>query len=250
MQQQFEHQYHRVEADHWWFVGRRQAIRNLLLAGGPSRNCRILEVGCSAGPLMTRLQRDGYRNIVGIDCSQEAIDLCHQSQLDAQVMDARKLSFADASVDIIIASDILEHLEDDGAALREWHRVLKPDGLLIVFVPAFMFLWTGHDVVNKHFRRYNRSDLAGKLKNARFAVERSSYWNTFLFPPVALVRRIKRWIRRGSFPVDGKGDLFVPTPVLNSTLLGILSLENLFFKWGINWPFGVSTMALARKPVT
>ena len=249
MQKQYEDQYHKVEVNHWWFVGRRQIMRDLVLACNSSRHCRILEVGCSAGAFMAQLVRDGYAHVTGIDCSADAIERCRKLGVDAQIMDARTLSFPDASMDVVIASDILEHLQDEHGALLEWKRVLKPGGWLIVFVPAFMFLWTDHDVVNKHCRRYQRRRLVQVLGDAGFAVVRSSYWNAFLFPPVAFVRCVKRLLRRGTFSENGgHGDLFVPPAVLNKTLLGVLRLENRFSRGGVNWPLGVSAMALARKP--
>lgn len=249
MQKQYEDQYHRVEVEHWWFAARRQAVRSLVLDVNADRNCRILEIGCSGGPLMIQLRREGYRNIVGIDCSSDAIEHCRKAGLEAQLMDAQKLTFSNASFDIITASDILEHLEDDQAALMEWHRVLRPGGLLIIFVPAFAFLWTVHDVANRHYRRYRRKQLLQGLKIARFAIERSSYWNTFLFPPVAVIRSIKRTFRgKESSAAAGIGDLFMPPRLLNAAFLAVMRLENRFFSRGVNWPFGVSVMAVARRP--
>jgi hypothetical protein len=120
---------------------------------------------------------------------------------------------------------------------------------LIVFVPAFMFLWSEHDVANKHYRRYKLDELKKALAENGFIIERSSYWNFFLFPTVALVRSVKRLFRGGQFSQDDHtGDLFIPPKVLNAFLLMMLRMENWFFiKGGVNWPFGVSAMALARK---
>jgi SAM-dependent methyltransferase len=249
MQQQYENQYHMVEVNHWWFVARRQIVRDLVLAGNADRTCSILEVGSSAGLLMTKLLRDGYTRVDGIDTSPDAIERCRDAGLNAQIMDAQRLSFGDQSMDLITASDVLEHLEDERGALLEWRRVLKPGGLLIVFVPAFQFLWTAHDVANKHYRRYDRKGLLRALQGAGFEIERSSYWNAFLFPPVAAVRGLKRWLQKGRLPENGGiGDFFVPHPLVNTILLATIGLENQLFRLGVNWPFGVSAMALARRP--
>jgi len=83
--------------------------------------------------------------------------------------------------DIAIASDCLEHLEKDGAALNNWYELLNPGGYLYVFIPAFMTLWNEHDVVNMHFRRYTRKELKQKLFESGFEIKKSSYWNLFRF---------------------------------------------------------------------
>jgi SAM-dependent methyltransferase len=248
VQQRYEEHYHRVESVHWWFVARRRHVRDLVLAGNPDRKCSILEAGCSAGPLMQDLRRDGYSNLTGIDISREAIDMARASGLDAHIMDAQKLLFPDESFDVLTASDVLEHLADERAALLEWRRVLRPNGLLIVFVPAFMFLWTEHDLANKHHRRYQRSQLLSALVDAGFRVERSSFWNALLFPPVAAVRGLKRALRRSPPPETiESGDMFLPPAFVNRALLTLLRFEDRLFDLGVNWPLGVSVMALARK---
>ena len=249
MQRGYEEHYHSVEADHWWFVARRRVVRDLVLRRGPDRSTRVLELGCSAGLLMQRLLLDGYKTVRGIDISADAINRCRAAGLDAQVMDAQKLTFPDESFDLLTASDVLEHLPDEAAALREWRRILKPGGVLIVFVPAFMFLWTEHDVVNNHCRRYTRATLVRPLAAAGFHIERSSYWNTALFPAVAIVRVLKRCFgqQKVADAANVTGDMFALPAPLNRALLGLLQVENRFLKWGVNWPFGVSVMAVAKK---
>jgi len=246
MEQAYEDQYHRVESDHWWFLGRRQIVRALVLQSSPDRRCRILEMGCSGGQLIQQLQRDGYRDVAGIDISTDAIALCHGAGLNAQVMDAQQLDLPDASFDVITASDVLEHLADEQKALQGWQRVLRPGGLLIVFVPAFMFLWTEHDEANRHYRRYRRQRLRGLLEANGFFVERSSYWNVFLFAPIAAIRLLRKLLPRKRAP-SGEGDLFKPPALVNTLLTGLLHAENRLMRLGFNWPFGVSVMALARK---
>ena len=249
MQKQFEDHYHNIESSHWWFVARRQAVHDLVVKAQLPPEARILEIGCSGGLLMEQFRREGFTRVEGIDISQDGIDLCRQKKLSAQVMDAQKLDFPDASFDFVTASDVLEHLADEGGALREWRRVLKPGGTLLVFVPAFMFLWTAHDVANKHQRRYRSSELNHRMQAAGFTIARSSYWNSFLFPAIALVRVVKHLVTGGKLPVDGgHGDFFVPPKVINQTLLGLVRLENSLLRLGVNWPLGVSAMALGRNP--
>lgn len=249
MQKQFEDHYHNIESSHWWFVARRQAVHDLVIKTRLGPESRILEIGCSGGLLMEQFWSEGFEQVQGIDISEDAIELCRQKKLSAQVMDAQKLDFPDASFDFAIASDVLEHLADDGGALREWSRVLKPGGMLLVFVPAFMFLWTAHDVANKHQRRYRAPELNSRMQAAGFIIERSSYWNSFLFTPITLVRVVKHLVTGGKLPANGgHGDFFVPPKAINQTLLSLVRLENRLLRMGVNWPLGVSAMAMGRNP--
>jgi SAM-dependent methyltransferase len=249
VQRQYEIQYHKTETRHWWFVGRRRVVYDLATRAIANSGCRILEIGCSSGQFMLQLRQQGYENVVGIDISEPAVRLCQESGLPATVMDAQRLDFPDGSFDLITASDVLEHLRDENEALQEWRRVLKPGGRLVVFVPAFMFLWSKHDVANNHYRRYRLHELEQALVENGFVVERGSYWNFSLFLPIAVVRSVKRLFRPKESAEDGgTGDLFVPPAALNRALLAVLRLENWFFIKGANWPFGVSAMAVGRRP--
>src|SRR5262245_35302718 len=111
MKKEYERHYHRLESFHWWFCGRRQLVRRLVLHCNSDRDCRILEIGCSAGAMMAELEADGYRHVTGIDISAEAIELCKRNGLkEVYVMDAQRPDFPDRHFDVITASDVLEHL--------------------------------------------------------------------------------------------------------------------------------------------
>jgi len=246
MEPHYEQHYHQVEARHWWFRARRDMVLRLVRQRASGPGCRILDVGCSSGLLLLRLQREGYRGVRGIDASSDGVRLCREAGLRADVMDAHAPDFPDATFDGLTASDVLEHLEHDAAALAEWRRVLKPGGWLILFVPAFMWLWTGHDTVNRHFRRYTRAQLVQRLADAGFEVERSSYWNTGLFLPVAALRLMRRCFRRDPNVSDAASDMFLPPGWVNALLRGWLGLENRLLGTGINAPVGVSVFVTAR----
>lgn len=247
MKSDYEQHYHRAEEVHWWFVERRAVVGALAMEAQADRGCRILEIGCAGGMLIQQLNAAGYHDVSGIDISEKGIELCHERGLkETWVMDAQKPSFPDRSFDVITASDVLEHLAEDGRALDEWYRMLKPGGTLIVFVPAFQFLWTAHDEVNRHFRRYRRRELASLLARHGFEVRRSSYWNFAIFFPVALLRVIRRVLGRKETGVEG--DMALPPLWINRLLIGWMKLENRLMLAGINYPFGVSAMVIARRP--
>src|SRR5690348_5265845 len=249
MQKAYEETYHRMESGHWWFVGRRDMVRALVAQEHVDSSSRILEMGCSGGLLMQEFRNQGLTQVTGIDISSDAIALCRSAGLDAQVMDAQQLELPDASFDLVIASDVLEHLTDEARAFQEWKRVLKPGGLLIVFVPAFMLLWSEHDVSNKHYRRYRRKQLVKLLESNGFTIQRSSYWNITLFMPIAGIRLLRRVLPRFADP-KANGDLVEPPKIANALLAGLLHAENRMLRRGLNWPFGVSVFVLARKPAS
>jgi SAM-dependent methyltransferase len=245
MNEAYEAKYHIQEEKHWWFETRRDIIINLLERSG--RNSKILEIGCSGGPLIRALHELGYKNVQGIDISRDAIDLCRRRGInDVFVMDGSKPEFKDGQFDIVIASDVLEHIQDDEKALLEWNRILKPAGKLIVFVPAFEILWSKHDEANHHYRRYSKSELIRVLEGAQFEIDRSSYWNFMLFFPTTLVRLIHRML---SIYGQQNGDQLVElNPVANKVLFYLIKTENILLKV-LNFPVGVSVFATASKKI-
>jgi 2-polyprenyl-3-methyl-5-hydroxy-6-metoxy-1,4-benzoquinol methylase len=248
MNKQFETLYHEVEATHWWFVSRRALVKSLVALTAPNRTSAILEIGCSGGPLLQQLRDDGYNDLTGIDLSSEAIALCRQRSLgNVRVMDAQQPDFPPASFEVITASDVLEHLADAPRAVAAWHRLLCPGGTLVVFVPAFQCLWSRHDEVNHHFHRYRAAELASLLRAAGFEIQRQGYWNFCLFLPVALLRLARRLVPDSSKkpPV---GDLQPMPSQINSLLIWLLRLENRLVLAGLDFPWGISAMVLARKP--
>lgn len=245
MDKTFEAAYHTLEETHWWFRGRRDYVFDLMRTLDTA--LPLLEVGCSGGQLLLRLRAAGFTDLQGIDVSADGIALAQARGFDrAYVMDAAHTTFAGGSFATIVASDVLEHIADDAQALREWFRLLRPGGRLYVFVPAFMWLWSGHDLVNLHHRRYTAATLRQALQKAGFRVARTSYWNFLLLFPVALLRLFKRALRsREATPPTG--DLKPVPGALNALLLALLRFENRLLRY-INLPVGVSVFCIAQKP--
>lgn len=243
MKQEYETIYHDVEQTHFWFKARRNYIINLLK--DYPKEINILDIGCSSGILLRELAASGFdqNNLYGIDISEKAISNCKRNGLqNTFVMDAQKITL-EKQFDVIIASDCLEHLQDDLKALENWHSLLKEDGVLFVFVPAFMALWSAHDEANMHFRRYVKSELINKLIASGFNIENAGYWNFFLFFPAALMRYLEK-LKRSSAE-SNTGNLEKPS-AFNNVLYTILGFENKLLRH-INFPFGVSTFCIAGK---
>ena len=243
MQRDYEKSYHDLEETTWWFRAHREFV--LATVARLSKQSRIFEIGCASGLLQQELVARGYTNIEGIDISAHAIQTAQKRGV-TNVREARGESTgaANASVDILIAADILEHIDDEQAALAEWRRILKPGGTLIIMVPAFMTLWSGHDLVNQHKRRYRKRELIRVLQKANFDIEESSYWNFSLFIPTALYRILVRSIQKELKP---QAQLFALPKPINAMLLFLLRRENALLRLGVRFPFGVSVFALAHK---
>lgn len=244
MREDFEKQYHDVESKHWWFKSRRNYILDLLK--GQPRNSKVLDIGCSSGILLNELKETGFdlSNLYGIDISPAAIENCKANGVsNAFLMDAQDITLSE-KFDVIIASDCLEHLENDKKALNNWYELLNEGGLLLVFVPAFMSLWSNHDEVNMHQRRYTLGELESKLGALNVRILKSSYWNFFLFLPVFVYRWLAKFLPSGQ--KSETGDLTEPPAVVNSALTALLNSENKMLKF-INFPVGVSAFCIAKK---
>jgi 2-polyprenyl-3-methyl-5-hydroxy-6-metoxy-1,4-benzoquinol methylase len=243
MDKQYERLYHHLESSHWWFKSRRHLIMQLINSLDLSYKAKILDIGCSSGPLIKSLNQQGYQQVYGIDFSKNAISLCVKKRLkQVAVMDAASPAIKADQFDLIIASDILEHLQNDMAALKQWRRILKPNGVMIVIVPAFNFLWSSHDEVNHHFRRYTKHRLNQALNQNRLHLLRSSYSSFSSFLPAALLRLFQRKTHKksSSFQLNDRLSIF------NPLLTTIVKLENYGLNY-INFPFGVSVFAIAKK---
>ncbi len=244
MDERFGQKYISLEDRHWWHVSRRDMI--LKLVAGLPREARILDIGCSGGALMAALAVQGFKNVIGIDINTEAVGRCGRRGLSRSVvMDAQTLGFGDERFDLVISSDVLEHMPDPGRALEAWRRVLKAGGRLIVFVPAYPFLWSAHDVVNHHYKRYDRRDLTAVLRQTGFQVSRCSGWNLALFIPAAALAFF-----RGKTPgvqrSAGGGFLHAAPWGVNVLLTGLLCAENFLLRRR-DAPAGISLFVVAHK---
>jgi ubiquinone/menaquinone biosynthesis C-methylase UbiE len=240
----FAERYLAVEETQWWCKARREAVADLVRRTTPARTARMLEIGCSGGVLLRDLGAAGYRDLHGIDISEAAIAAARRRGFTrVSQMDATRLTFDDGSFDLVIASDVLEHIEDDISALKEWRRVLSSRGKLIVFVPAFQALWSSHDKANDHVRRYSGSQLRHALEEAGFNIERLSCWNMTLAVPGLLLSLLER-ILPGSPRDSDTGGLVQPVEPVNAALHQIIAVENKTLRY-VNLPFGASVFAIA-----
>jgi SAM-dependent methyltransferase len=229
-----------VEADHWWFVGRRRLFADIVRGLSLSADAPILDVGAGTGANLRLLRDLGFVRAIGIDLSPEAIRFCAEKGLGrVEPGDARALPFADCRFDLVFATDVIEHVEDDVAALREIRRVVKPGGRLLLTVPAFAMLWGLQDEVSRHRRRYRLADLLGRLDAAGLAPLQHFYFNYLLFLPILAARRLIRVL-----PIRLDSEAEINTRWLNRLLGAVFLCDVKTAPW-LRPPVGVSALVVA-----
>lgn len=240
------------EDEHWWFATRTWAIDKWLGQLRPPSGLEILDVGCGAGNMIHHLSR--YGHVRGIEVDPRPVKIAQSRGYEVRQADAaNSIPFKDASFDLVTALDVIEHVEDDAAVLRQARRVLKPGGYLLVTTPAFQWLWSYNDELNAHKRRYTARDLDARLGKAGLRVQRLSY-NFFLVFPLAagLIlwrNRTRRHLELSShhFQEDAYQVEMEPVaPLLNSLLRRIGGVEALMIG-AMDLPFGTSLIALAVR---
>ncbi|MGI8501641.1 MAG: class I SAM-dependent methyltransferase [Hassallia sp.] len=244
MDKDFYLQYASVEDKHWWFIGRRLIIEQTIRKLNLPKNAQILEVGCGTGGNLRMLARHG--KVSAMELNETACKIANERQVIPVKLGGLpdKIPFSN-EYDIILILDVLEHLDDDLAALLALHTKLKPGGSLLVTVPAYQFLWSQHDEINHHKRRYVLKNLQQVVRKAGFTVHYSSYFNFFLFPIVAGVRWLRSCLKLESNSIDNS-DLHLPPKHINKFLSLLFASERHLMN-RLSLPFGVSILLLAHK---
>jgi SAM-dependent methyltransferase len=244
MQQHTYEIMNRVEDSHWWFVGRRAILESFLeqIIQNPKskiQNPKILDVGCGTGANLEMLANFGEAE--GVDVSDAALEFCKQKGLKAYKGLAESLPFADESFDVVTALDVVEHLDDDIAGLKEMNRVLRTGGKTLIFVPAFMWLWGVQDDVSNHRIRYTKKQIVERLEKAGFTIERATYANITFFAPILSGRTLMKLTG-----IKPESENNVNVSALNGVFGKLFGAEKFWLK-KFNFPFGVSIVIVAEK---
>lgn len=221
-----------LERRHWWYAERRALVRRTV---GSWPAGRAVDVGCGPGGNTTVLRDLGWR-VTGVEFTPVGASIAASRGLDVVRGDARRLPFADESLDLVISTDVWEHIDDDEAVARETYRVLRPGGRALIAVPCSMKLWSGHDVALGHVRRYEREELRTRITGAGLEVEDLWSWNVLLRPVVRARRRRHTTAQSEMEPVH---------PVLNAGLRAAVAMERVV---PLRRLPGVSLVATARRP--
>lgn len=229
------------ELNGFWYKVRRSMIHYFIKKYvGINKKTTILDLGCGMGALTKELMV--YGDVYGLDFSEQSIRFCKERGLTNIFQgDATNIPFEDQKFDLVICLDVLEHIEQHDKAVKEIKRVLKDNGLLITFVPAFMSLWSINDDLSEHKRRYIKSELNKLLINNSFIIKRSSYFNTALFIPIFLTRKINK-----VFNIKVKSEIQIIPKWSDKILYIIFYTESLILRY-INFPFGVSLFSIVNK---
>jgi SAM-dependent methyltransferase len=230
------------DEDHWWYRGRRRVLRAELDRLPLPADARLLDAGCGSGRTLDELAR--YGRVAGVDLSPEAVGAARRrGHEDVQVGRVEALPFADATFDVVTCLDVVEHTPDDRATLAELRRVTRPGGLLIVTVPAYQSLWSWHDEVNLHYRRYDSASLRTAAAAGGWSVVGDTHFNGLLLLPAAAVRVAQRHRR-----AHAHSDLDLTPRALNRVLELPLRLESRLLASGGRLPAGLSLLAVLRRP--
>lgn len=236
---------HRLERSHWWFRARREILSRIV-----EKNVRpggsILDVGCGTGFVLEHL-RNSY-DVHGLDDAAIAVEFCHQKGLDfveRGILGESKLPRE--SYDMVMFLDVIEHVDDDVAMLKNGERVLAKGGTVLVTVPALQVLWSGHDVVHHHRRRYDKEMLERSLRAAGLEPRYMSYFNTLLFPLVFAARMAGRLRGNGADTSRASDADALPPGPINELLYRTFGAEKLVLP-EMKLPIGVSLVCVAGRP--
>ena len=242
MDRDYELQTHRAEDRHWWYRGRRTVLENVIAGLRLPAQARILDAGAGSGRNMVELRRHGA--VTAIELSPTSVCLARARDVgevvEGSVLD---MPFESGSFDLATSLDVIEHLEDDLGALRELRRVVAPGGCLLVTVPAYQWLWSGHDEVNHHHRRYTRRSLRVVGEQAGWKQVRTTYFNSLLLPVAMVLRIMDRFSRKTT---ESSLDLWVPPQPLNWLMERPLALEAALIARGGRIPAGLSLLSVFR----
>lgn len=244
-----QERYHELGETYFWLASQNAIVERALwpyleelrLAGG-DRRLRLLDLGCGPGNMLRRLRRWGIA--VGCDYSLDALSFAREKGFACVLSsDSIRLAVASGAIDCLIALDVLEHVEDDVAAMREIARVLRPGGVFLFTVPAFPLLWRHHDVMYGHFRRYLKSELIRKVRGAGLSVEECRFIKCAFFLPLLVLAKLERFASRVVPPRD---NFYAVPRWVNRALASQIVWEDRLrlTRW---LPFGVSLMCVGRR---
>jgi predicted TPR repeat methyltransferase len=205
----------------------------------PSATMKLLDVGCGTGALLEEFTTrfDAH----GIEPSEAAVEFCRKRGLMTVKVGVLKQHPVAEKVDIMTLLDVVEHIEDDGQLLLDAHQRITSDGYILITVPAYQWMWSNHDVVLHHKRRYSRDSLRVLVKDAGFDIIHLTHFNTIFFPLAVVKRLLTRFLH-----LPERDEYNVPPKLVNTLLRSIFALERLVVP-GFSLPFGLSLLCLAKK---
>lgn len=229
-----------IQDKHWWYEARRRLLKTLLKNLNQKAPVELLEAGCGCGSNLKTLQEFG--SVDGFELFSDAATYSQKQNADTTILTGSlpdNIPF-EKTYDIIGAFDVIEHIDDDIASLKSLGKHLKPQGHLIVTVPAYQWLWSQHDEINHHKRRYNKTSLKHAIEAAGLEIHKLSYYNCFLFPLALAFRGLEQVTKK-----QPSETISLPKSNLTNTLLMKIFESEKYLLPHINLPFGLSLIAIA-----
>ncbi len=240
-------EYEQFELNHWWHKVRRRIIESFLdrrvVAPAEGKPLRWLDVGCGTGVILNHYGKIADK--MGVETDAHCVERAASKGLDVRQTGLSWDFSQFGTFDLVSLCDVLEHVEHDAPAVREIAAALNPGGKVLITVPALMSLWSGHDVVNHHYRRYRREQLVKLFDPAVWEIERATYFCTFLLPMIWTARKLKNWRDKRSGRPPSHDNRFGPK-WLDKTLEWIFDAERPLLK-RCSMPIGNSLLLIARK---
>lgn len=231
--------FYAIEKEHWWFSARQDIIREFMVQFPQSPKLKLLDVGCGTGAFLEEFST--WFDAQGIEPSPAAVEFCRKRGLSNVKVGVLAQHPLTDKADIMTFLDVVEHVEDDRQLLRDAYQRIASNGYILITVPAYRWMWSKHDDINHHKRRYSKESLRLLVRDAGFDIVHLTYFNTLLFPIAAAKRLLSRLLRLQ------EGDEFtIPPKPINALLHSVFALERLVVP-RYSFPFGLSLLCLARK---
>lgn len=234
-----------LEDRFWWFVAKRRILLNLIGRYAPARAAGdrglAIDLGCGSGGLLRRLKET--HPTLGVEMSEHAREICASFGLDVRpgwLPD--EIPAEHGSADVIVLSDVLEHVEKDAETVRAAARILRPGGILVCTVPAHPWMWTKRDEHHNHFRRYTRGQYRALFAIPELRPVVESYYNTWLFPPMVGARLVSKVLGRDA----EAGDIRVPAAPVNALMRAVFESEK-HLLGRVRLPIGASLISVHRR---
>jgi ubiquinone/menaquinone biosynthesis C-methylase UbiE len=243
MDKEYFKQYYHLERAHWWFVGRMEILNQMLELKIKNQNpLKILNVGVATG--LSSKMLEGHGDVTSVEYDEDCCAFLKDQGFEVTQASMTDLPFEDESFDLVCAFDVIEHIKDDNAALAEAKRVLKKGGYVFITVPMYMALWSDHDIINHHERRYENLEI-NSLITHHFDFQYSTFFNSILLPPIWFVRKLSNVFKSKNRAIKSDFENF-KTGMVNNLLLMTLRMEKRWLKFS-RLGFGVSYLVIAKK---